>query len=185
MTLLGIRQQRLADLHLYLYSRSLHPELFQIYAAEQYRGAAYEADVWVIGCSHLVSFRSGKSVLTELTAGQADMLGENHLLQRWRLRGERTCRQSIDNGRVNYIASFGVEQLSEHLYRQQHAELVAEGKRKGMLAQFSQWQANPDGSGPPFAYVNCEILPRELRVNTFHGFPDEHCLVKTQSIFEL
>lgn len=182
MTLLGIKQQRLADLHLYLYRRSFHPELFQIYAAEQFRTPAYEADVWVIGCSHLVTFRSGESVLTELTTHDDSLLGDRRLLQRWRLRGERTCRQSIDGGRVCYIASFQVEQLSDHLYAQLHEELVDQGRRRGLLAQFSQWQAN---GLDPFAAVHCEILPRELRINAFHGFPEDRCLVKTQSIFEL
>jgi hypothetical protein len=182
MTLVGLKQQRLSDLHLCLYSRPFHPELFQIYAAEQYRGPAYEMDAWIVGCSHVITFRAGQAVLTELTASDERLLGRRRLLGRWRLRGERTCRQSLDRGRINYIASFQVEVLSDHLYRQIHQELVEEGRKRGVLAQFSQWQN--DGL-TPFAYLNCELCARELRATAFHGFPDENSLVKTQSIFEL
>ena len=180
--LMGIQQQRAANLHLYLYSRPFHPELFQIHAAEQYRGPAYEVDVWIVGCAHVVTFYAGPNALSELVIGPSTLLSEQRLLQRWRVRGERTCRQSIDGGRISYLASFQVEHLSEHLYGQLHAELVAEGQRKGLLAQFTQWQS---GELPPFSYLNCELCGREMRVHAFHGFPDERCLVKTQSIFEL
>jgi len=182
MTLLGVQQQRLADLHLCLYGRPFHPELFQIYAAEQYRRPAYEMDAWIIGCSHVITFRAGQAVLTELTTSEEGSLGRRRLLQRWRLHGERTCQQSIDHGRINYIASFQVEVLSDHLYRQIHQELVEEGRRRGLLAEFSQWET--DGL-TPFGYVNCELCAREMRVVAFHGFPAERSLVKTQSIFEL
>ncbi|MCG3177752.1 MAG: hypothetical protein BIFFINMI_00072 [Phycisphaerae bacterium] len=184
MTLMGLQQQRLADLHLLLYSRPFHPELFQIYAAEQYRGAAYEADVWIIGCSHVVTFSAGGIVLTEITAtsAQTHLLGDRRLLQRWRLRGEHTCRQTLENGRLVYLAGFQVETLSEHLYGKLHEELVAEGRRKGLLAQFSQWESN---GLPPFAWVSCDLNARDMHITSYHGFPDEHCLVKTQSIIEL
>src|SRR3990172_8960144 len=105
MTLVGIEQQRLADLHLCLYSRPFHPELFQIYAVEQYRGPAYEMQAWIIGCAHVITFRCGDSVLTELTTSDERLLGRRRLLQRWPLRGERTCRESVDRGRINYISS--------------------------------------------------------------------------------
>ena len=182
MTLLGLQQQRLAGLHFYLYSRPFHPELFQIYAAEQYRGPVYEVDTWVIGCAHVLTFRVGNHVLTELTTSDQRLLGERRLLQRWRIRGERTCQQTIADGRIRYLASFQVEILSDQLYRHVHADIVAEGKRRGLLAQFSQWKSN---GLMPFAYLNLELCARELRVHAFHGLPEDHCLVKTQSIFEL
>lgn len=182
MTLLGLEQHRLADLHLCLYSRPFHPELFQIYAAEQYRGPAYEMSAWIIGSAHVVSFRVGTSVLTELTTSDERLLGRRRLLQRWSVRGERTCRQRIDD-RIDYLASFQLEVLSDHLYRQLHRELVAEGRRRGLLVQFEQWADKLRGL-VPFAYVNCEMCARELRVLAFHGFPADRALVKTQSIFE-
>ena len=180
MILLGLKPPRLADLHLCLYSRPIHPELFQIYAAEQYRGPAYEMTSWIVGCSHVLSFSTGEAVLTELTAEEAEPLG-SRLVQRWRFRGERTCRQVID-GRISYLANFEVETLSDNVYRQTYRDLVAEGCRRGMLVQFEQWKTR---GLIPFAYLHTEICARELRVVAFHGLPEDHAVVKTQSIFEV
>ncbi|MDD4891311.1 MAG: DUF2617 family protein [Phycisphaerae bacterium] len=180
MTLLGLEQHKLTDLHFCLYSRPVHPELFQIYAAEAYRGPAYEMDAWIIGTAHVISFRSRGSVLTELTTSDEHLLGRRRLLQRWRVRGERTCQQRVD-GRIAYLASFQLEVLSDNLYRHVYRDLLAEGRRRGVLRQFEQWKTR---GLTPFAYVNCEMCARELRVLAFHGFPEDHALVKTQSIFE-
>ena len=83
---------------------------------------------------------------------------------------------------INYIASFQVEVLSLHLYHQIRQDLIREGHRRGLLAEFPQW---PYQGLIPFTYINAEACARELRVHAFHGFPEELALVKTQSIFEV
>lgn len=181
MALLGLDKQKLAYLHLCLYSRPVHPELFQIYAAEQYRGPAYEMSAWIVGSAHVVSFRTADSTLTELLTSDDAPLGRRRLVGRWQLRGERTCRQTVD-GRIGYMSSFQLETLSDNLYRHTYRDLVGEGRRCGMFVQFEQWKVR---GLLPFAYVHCELLARELRVLAFHGFPEDRALVKTQSIFEL
>ena len=38
-----------------LFQRPLHPELFQIYARRRLKTGKYEVDIWVNGCTHVVS----------------------------------------------------------------------------------------------------------------------------------
>jgi hypothetical protein len=37
----------------------------------------------------------------------------------------------------------------------------------------------------PFTFVDYDAKPNELHVFTFHAFPEDLTIVKTQSIFEL
>ena len=55
------KQRRSGGLTLLLYQRTLHPELFKIYATEQVSRRAYEADIWLVEGGHVISFTAGKN----------------------------------------------------------------------------------------------------------------------------
>ena len=61
------KQRRSGGLTLLLYQRTLHPELFKIFASEKVNRRAYEADIWLVEGGHVITFTAGKHTLT-LTA---------------------------------------------------------------------------------------------------------------------
>ena len=61
---LGQTIQRVADLKFVLYRRPLHPELFHIHQSRHLARAAYQADIWVMGLSHVVTVQSNGRCLT-------------------------------------------------------------------------------------------------------------------------
>lgn len=176
----GTVQQAL-DLHLFLYDRPLHPELFRHFADYRVRQGRYYADVWIVGLSHVVTVTMGHRSLTELLFSEHEVLPTRGVLTRFRMKGERDAERRTADG-WHYLVSTQVEVMDEALYKSVHNDLVRHALRRGWYCPYEQWS---DGRLAPFSYLDHEARDREFHVHAFHAFPQDCTLVKTQSIFEL
>ncbi len=169
------------DLHLFLYDRPLHPELFRHYADYRVRQGRYHADVWITGLSHVITVTMGHRSMSELLSDDNEVLPTRGVLTRFRMKGERDAeRRTTDNW--HYMVSSQIEIMSEPLYKSVHKDLIRHAARRGWYYAYDQWA---DGDLAPFTYIDHEARDREFHVHAFHAFPQERTLVKTQSIFEL
>ncbi|MHC4365922.1 MAG: hypothetical protein ACYSTJ_10675, partial [Planctomycetota bacterium] len=75
------------ELSFSLFQRPLHPELFQIYAKRKLKTGKYEADIWVTGCTHVVSVYTKGLCLSEVVSTPGQMLPQRGLIERFRFRG--------------------------------------------------------------------------------------------------
>jgi hypothetical protein len=82
---------------------------------------------------------------------------------------------------VKYEVESQVEVLEPEQFAHLHAELVADGERKGLVYHCPR--GNRIGLSP-LGVVIVEALPRCLSVTAFHTFPDEYAVLKTQSLIE-
>jgi len=170
------------DLHLFLYDRPLHPELFRHFADYRVRQGAYYADIWITGLSHVVTVTLGNRCLTELVSAEEDVLPTRGVLTRFRMKGERDLEKETDDG-WNYLVSSQVEVMDEPLYKSVHNDLLRFARKQGWLYVYEQW-----GEGQelvPFTYIDHEARNREFHVHAFHAFPQQNTIVKTQTIFEM
>jgi len=173
--------QSVANLRFSLYERSLHPELFEIYHDHHIIKKGYEAQIWVTGCTHVISFHRGRSSMVELTADADSILPQRGQLLELPFRGERDheCKRASD---INYMMNFQVERMSPAVYSKTHHDLARLGTQRGLFVPFPMWMSN---SLTPFTYIDYDAKVNGLHVFTFHAFPGELTVVKTQSIFEL
>ena len=169
------------DLHLFLYDRPLHPELFRHFADYRVRQGAYLADVWITGLSHVVTISAGQRSLSELVSAEQEVLPTRGILTRFRMKGERDAERRTPDG-WHYMVSSQIETMDEPLYKSVHGDLVRHAAKRGWFHSYEQWA---DGGLDPFTYIDCEARDREFHVHAFHAFPQERTIVKTQSIFEL
>ena len=174
--------QSVSTLQFRLYDRPLHPELFDIYRDYQVVKNAYEAQIWITGCTHVIGFYRGGTCLVEVTADAAAELPARGLVMQVPFRGERN-RQCKRAGGINYMMSFQVESMSAMVYAKTHHELARLGAQRGMFVPFPMWMTRTPLT--PFTFIDCAAKPNELHVFTFHAFPEDLTIVKTQSIFEL
>ena len=175
------QQQSVSSLRFYLYSRPLHPELFDIYYDRNIVQRRYEMQVWVTGCSHVIGFfRDGRS-LVEVVSDSSNPLPKRGLQLELPFRGERDHERKRDDA-INYMMNFQVESMSSAVYSKTHHELARIGSRRGLFVPFPKWMSN---SLTPFTYIDYDAKPNGLHVFTFHAFPADLTIVKTQSIFEL
>ena len=176
------QEQRVAALRYLLYDRPLHPELFEIYTDHQISRSGYEAQIWVTGCTHVIGFYRGDQSVVEVIADASAMLPQRGCVVELPFRGERTFERRRMEG-VNYMMNFQVERMSEGVYSRTHHDLARLGARRGLFVPFPMWMNRPPLT--PFTYIDIQDTPNHLHVFTFHAFPDDLTIIKTQSIFEL
>ena len=177
---LGLTKQRSSDINFYLYRRALHPELFHIYLDRHISYSNFQADIWIIGLSHVVTLQSGDMMVTELTTVPNELLTDRNLVTQFRFRGERDFQYRF-NDSIRYIFSSQVEETTEHIFRTTYRDLVRYAQKKGLYVPYSQWATN---GLEPFSFIDYETRQYELHVHAYHAFPGEWRILRTQSIFD-
>lgn len=177
----GSLVQASGDLNLFLFDRPLHPELFRHYANYRVNQIRYHADIWFVGLSHVVTVTAGQRSLTEVVAADSDVLPTRGVLTRFRMKGERDLERRSPEG-WHYMISTQLETMDEPLYKSVHTDLVKHAQKRGWFYQFDQ---GGDGDLMPFSYIDHEAWDSQFHIHTFHAFPVERTMVKTQTIFEL
>jgi hypothetical protein len=175
------QKQKVSTLRFYLYDRPLHPELFDIYYDHQVTMERYEAQLWVTGCTHVIAFHSDGQSLVEVTADADCELPRHGIQLELPFRGEK-AHETLKQWPIHYMMNFQVESMSPMAYSRTHHELARLGARRGLFVPFPTWRSR---SLTPFTFIDYEVRPDQLHVFTFHAFPDDLTMVRTQSIFEL
>ena len=171
---------RVSDLVFHLYGRPLHPELFDILAQRKIQREDYELTVRITRTGHLVSWDNRDVHLTEVATAADQPLPEKRRLLSYRLRHEHSDTLACAHG-VNYQMSFQVEVLPPEIFLHVHDEILADGNKRGLLHNF---QPHHRLALAPLGFVSVEARAGCLFLSAFHTFPEEHTVVKTQSLIE-
>jgi hypothetical protein len=171
---------RVSDLVFQLYGRPLHPELFDVLAERRVRREDYELTVRITRSGHVFTYENHDIFLTELTAAGDEVFPERRRLLRYRIRGEHSDSLDCTRG-INYQMCFQVESLPQEVYLHVHDEILADGSKRGLLHNF---QPNHRLSLAPLGFVTVEARAGCLILTSFHTFPDEHTVLKSQTLIE-
>ena len=171
---------RVSDLVFQLYGRPLHPELFDILAVRKVQREDYELTLRVTRTGHVISWENREVHLTEVAAAAEQPLPDKRRLLSYRLRGEHTGTLACAFG-INYQTSFQVETLPPEIFLHVHDEILADGGKRGLLHNF---QPHHRLSLAPLGFVAAEARSGCLFLSTFHTFPEEHTVVKSQTLIE-
>jgi hypothetical protein len=172
---------RVCDLVFQLYGRPLHPELFDILAVRKIQRDGAELTVRITRTGHVISWENRDVYLTEVAAAADQLLPEKRRLLSHRLRGEQSDHLACMHG-VSYQMSFQVETLPPEIFLHVHDEILADGTKRGLLHNF---QPHHRLALAPLGFVTVEARAGCLFLSSFHTFPDEHTVVKTQSLIEM
>lgn len=171
---------KVAELTFQLYGRPLHPELFQIYRSRRLQRGSYEAKIDITSAGHVITWRSGHCTLTEVAAAAGNPLPKARRLLCHRLRGENQdlhrCRHAV------YQMNFQLETAEPDIFWMIQQDLLRDVKRSGLVHSFGGGDRMALG---PLSCIHVETRERKLLVQTFHTFPEDLAIVKTQSMFEL
>lgn len=177
----GQLKQRVEELQFCLYQRALHPELFRIHRVKRIQQARYQAEIWVVGLTHVVTVQAADQILTEVIAEDTELLPTAGLATAFRFRGERDHAQSFNN-EFKYILSTQVEKMTPQLFPATHRDYVHYAHNRGIFESFDEWAY--EGMSP-FTFIDYDARDHEFHVHAFHAYPEELTLLKTQSIFEI
>jgi hypothetical protein len=140
----------------------------------------FHLTVRVTRTGHVISWENEDVLLTEVTAAAAQELPERRRLLSYRLRNEQCATLACAHG-VHYQMSFQVEVLPPDLFLHVHEEIEADGRKRGLLYSFAPHSRL---TVAPLGLVCAEARPGCLFLSSFHTFPSEHTVVKTQSLIE-
>jgi hypothetical protein len=175
------KQRRSGGLTLLLYQRTLHPELFKIFATEQVTRRAYEADIWLVEGGHVISFSAGKTTLAEVIVTGPNQLPDRGLMQSIPCRGEKYHETAIGTN-VKYMISTQEEQLTQTLYDATKHEILSYAQKRELM--YSDNPASGENGGS-LSVLDIERRSHELLVQSFHLSDDNQMVIKTQAIIEV
>ena len=175
-----IVRPRVSDLVFRLYGRPLHPELFDILAVRKIQRENYELSVRITRTGHVLTWENADVLLTEVATAADQPLPERRRLLDYRLRGEHSGVLPCAHD-VVYQMSFQVETLAPEIFLHVHDEILADGGKRGLLHNF---QPNHRLAVAPLGYIDIEARPTCVFLSTFHTFPDENTVIKSQTLIE-
>ena len=173
-------RSRVADLAFRVFGQAVHPDWFSTKALRRVAVDGWQADIRIIAGGHAVTWRAGDIRLTEVLGGATAPAPEANRLFDSPIRHERTATVEPGAG-VEYQTSFEVERLDPEVFAHLCAEMTLDSARDRLFHRSS-----PDDRMAPAAisHLAFESRSKGLLVHTFHSFPAEFAIVRTQSLFE-
>ena len=177
----GFGRSSIADLAFQVFNRSLHPEWFRTCGFRRVEQKRWAADVRIVEGGHTVVFCSGSVRLTEVLCGSETVLPESGRLFHSHLRRERSTILRPD-GTIEYQNCLEVERIDMEIFRHLCEEITLNGSRNPLLHHFP---ASNRLAPTPISHIQISARAGDLSIQSFHSFPDECAIVRTQSLFEL
>jgi len=178
-----------SDMMMGLYTRSIHPEFFRIFASRSYKAPEYEAQLWITGLSHVLmvtrtgSLGAKEACITEII-GPADVdLPQRGLVETLPLKGNDESRFELRNG-FRYHIGFETETFSDDdLFATVYDDLRNQGATEGLSCEYRLegvqrrlW---------PLAMTMPSHARGGFLLHAFHVFPDHRTILKTQTLVEV
>lgn len=172
---------RVSDRVFRIFGKAIHPEWFSVRAHERYALGPWEADVRIVQGGHVVVFRAGSTVVTEILGARESPLPVGGLLLDSPVEGEHT--ESIRAGRdVAYQSCHEVERVDPEVFR----HLCDEARLDATPGRLFHAFVPAHRFAPrPISLVRVDRLARGISIQAFHSFPDELAVLRSQSLFEL
>lgn len=162
-----------------LYSRALHPELFQIKARKVIRHGAYEFESWLMQGMHLLRFEHRTMCASELLVDHEGNIPSAGAVAAFLCAGERDFEHRFPKDQAVYMTTVQTETLSENLYLATLNELRAHGRETEALTH--QWR---DEAGPCLSMLDVQRYSKEVHAQAFHLIAQSGLVLRTQTIFE-
>jgi hypothetical protein len=170
-----------SDLAFQVFARSVHPELFVVYDSRCFVTDGYVADVRICEAGHVASFRIADGTVTEIAATREQPLPRNLRSFSQRISGSRTRSLRFGSG-IRYEVSYHIERLDAELFLNFHQELLLDLGRVELAHRFpSENRFAPE----PLSLIRADAQADSLLLHSYHTFPENCAVVKSQSLFEL
>lgn len=180
MSLLTTRP-KVSELSFGLYGRSIHPELFQIFSSRQIDREHFQARVDVTSTGHVVMFKTGDRIFTEVATSSHQELPQRRRLLATRIQGQFQDRIECEDG-IQFEYQFHLERLTPEAFGHLQRAFADSPVVDGMMHQF---QTSGRVNLAAFSYMYIDTRQRTFRIQAVHSFPDDYAVLKTQSLYRL
>ncbi|MFK7819561.1 MAG: DUF2617 family protein [Planctomycetaceae bacterium] len=170
-----------SDMVFIVFDRSVHPELFSPVKTQFIEHAEFSARTSVCSSGHVIEFQLGRFPITEVATTRQQSLPNHKRSCSRRLVGQRDQMLEFESG-VRYHGCYQLEKLDAEIFMNVHEELSQDIPKASIGHAFN----SPSRFAPaPISVIQTDVTPNALLVHTYHTFPENCAVVKTQSLFEL
>lgn len=177
----GSGRLKVADLALRVFDRSVHPEWFSVLEHRRVFRREWEADLRIVEGGHVIVWGAGIERLSEVLIVSDIPLPETGRVYESPVRRERS-KKLTTAGRVEYQTCFAAERLEPEVFAHITEELTLEPERGDLVRCFEPTNRH---ALPAVIRMHVEPRGRGLSIQAFHSFPEEHAIVRVQSLFEV
>ena len=171
---------KVAELALTVFGKPLHPELYVVHASRRIEREHYTTDVQITACGHVVTFQTAIGTMCEVAASTHQPLPTLRRRYASRLKGRRTDTVVDDRG-MKYRVSHQLETVEVDLFWMMQKQLD-QGDNAGLVHRFDSSGRISMGA---LSYINVETRLRSMLVQAVHTFPDDHAVLKIESLFSI
>ena len=171
---------KVAELAFNVFSRSIHPELFQVHTDRRLQRDHYAASIAITDCGHVIRFDAHGGHLCEVASSAHQPLPSTRNRLSKRLKGSRTERVTHPCG-IIYRTHFQLESVEPDLFWMMHKQLGS-GPTEGLVHHFDSSGRMSLGA---LSYINIETRLRSMLIQAIHTFPDDYAVVKVESLFSV
>jgi hypothetical protein len=163
-----------------LFDRPLHPELFNPAVVGRVRTSDYAMTLGICQGGHFLQMTSAGQTIVEVTAPDSQVLSTYGLQQTYFFNDDEELL--VESARpFGYHFAGQVDSVDFAVFTRVQMELELEAARAFLSFQFPRHHRLLPG---PLSLVQVEGNERMLIVHTFHTFPDDLAVLRTQSLFE-
>lgn len=170
-----------ADMMFLVFDRSVHPELFSTVQSQRIDHAEFTARMRICPTGHVIDFDAGSFPITEVATTRQQPLPNHKRACSRRLVGQRDQTIEFESG-VRYHGCYQLERLDPEIFMNVHEELTQDMATASLSHAFT---APTRFSPSPVSVMQTDVTTSALLIHTYHTFPDNCAVVKTQSLFEL
>jgi hypothetical protein len=163
------------------FDRPLHPELFSPAIVGRVRTRQYELALGICQGGHFLQMTSAGKSMVEVTAPDSQVLSTYGLQQTYFFNDEEEVL--VESAKpFGYHFAGQVDAVDFAVFTRVQMELEQEASRSFLSFQFPPHHRLLPG---PLSLAKVEGNERTLTVHTFHTFPQDLAVLRTQSLFEL
>lgn len=141
----------------------------------------WRADVWIHDAGHAVIFSNRTMAITEILTSLSQELPTDRVIwQRTPIEEDFTTIQP--GGHLEYQVNYELEVTEPTIFKYLSQELLMKSSMDDLV-----WQGRSQNRLmiDPLVRVHVEAGPHYLSVQTFHTFPQELSILRTQSLYEI
>jgi hypothetical protein len=179
---LGCQRPNIDEVGFELYDRAIHPEFFDILNRREFAVHAYQMRVIaaLTRDGHVIEYRHPKFRVVEVLGSFADERPVAGLNRKVKIRHHHQFDNSIAD---QALCRFGLQRevLELSVFERMQEEIAADARKSKLKALFP---TNTPLDSTAVSYVTVNTLPGAIAVQTFHTFPEDLGILKTQTLIE-
>jgi hypothetical protein len=164
-----------------LYDRAIHPELFDIRASQRLEGSGWKAQLNICAGGHVIALRTTDGVATELAIPARLHTPDRGLAAGHKLGSSKDWTLSLACG-VRAHFSAHVDAVDAIAFRNIEQELTLDARKAALSYRFPGAGRLQPG---PLSVIRAEPLAHGVMFHSFHTFPENSAILRTQSLYEL